>query len=148
MDEKKLLEFISKHYEWTYPYIANEQAEFERLKPAKQGLREFKTLTQNPQLGPRIISPKEGANLRECGWCHMICDQRCNHTLKFTSIDGKRPKRRWEHSCQNCKKTWNPETGLLKDRVKPKSRERVAKEEVAKKKEYWWNNLGADDKSK
>lgn len=146
MDEKKLLDFLTQHYEWTYPYVGNEQAEFERIKPARPDLREFKCLSQNPQLGPRIISLKSDANLRACNWCHNICDQKTNHTLKFTSIDGKRPKRRWEHSCQTCKKTWNPETGLLKDRVKPKGKERVTAEKKAKKKEYWWNNLGDDDK--
>lgn len=147
MDEKKLLEFISKHYEWTYPYISSEQGDIERITPCNINARRYKFAAQNPQLGPRIIKPKLGNNLRACEWCHQICDQKTLHTVRFTSIDGRRPDRRWEHSCQTCKKIWDPKLGKLKE--KPKSAYMQAKEDAEKgigiPRPYWWKTPGSDN---
>lgn len=138
MDEKKLIEFIDKHYEWTYPYVSGDEAKFERLKPCKKSV-EYKTLEQNPQLGPRIIEIKPDVGLKPCDWCGQIVNQRCNHTLKFMSIDGKRAKRRWEHSCQNCRRALDPKTGKAKEPRARKTPEQLKEEQAAKIKELWWN---------
>lgn len=147
MDEKKLLEFIDANYEWTYPFVSNDEAKFERLKPSKTTVK-YKTLETNPQLGPRIIGMKPTCGLKPCDWCGRVVNQRCSHTLRLTSIDGKRPKRRWEHNCQTCNKMYDAKTGELRSKNARKPRDTAPKEaKPPAKKIYWWNeNLPAKNK--
>ena len=127
MDDKKFKEELSKIAKWYIPVVKDGSSLGKEIKPRS-------TSQPNPTIGPIIeeLLPI----VRVCSGCNKICDQRCNHTLKFKSIDGKRNKRRWEHSCQTCRQPLDPVTMKVKE--KKKSAYMLAKEE-AKKKEYWWN---------
>jgi hypothetical protein len=83
-----------------------------------------------------------------CEWCGIIGDVSVkHHTLRLTSIDGRRPARRWEHKCQTCKRQLDAQTGKLKE--KTKSRNQVAieqHEKTNKASKYWWNEGFSDTK--
>jgi len=114
---------LSQIGRWYIP-IVNERTSFER-KPMPDS-------QPNATLGP--VLEEVYPLLKDCQWCGKLVDQKTNHTLRFMSIDGKRPKRRWEHSCQTCRRQWNSETGQLKE--KPKAKPRPAKPAVT----AWWND--------
>ena len=133
MDDKKFKEELSKIAKWYIP-IVSEKGEGGRNRKPKPNSQ------PNQRLGPVIqeVIPV----LKACGSCDRICQQRINHTLKFTSIDGRRSKRRWEHTCQTCKNLLDPVTMRAKE--KPKSKYQLAKEAMEKgqgtPRPYWWNN--------
>jgi hypothetical protein len=131
VDDKKFKEELSKIARWYIPIVTEGTTLLRKPMPGSR---------PNESLGPMIeeLMP----TLRACGGCDQICQQRINHTLKFTSIDGRRPKRRWEHTCQTCKKLLDPVTMRAKDR--PKSKYQLDKEAAQKgqgpKRSYWWND--------
>jgi hypothetical protein len=137
MDDKQFKEQLSKIARWYIPIVSEGTTLLRKPMPNSE---------TNERLGPIIeeLIP----TLRACSGCDKICNQRTNHTLKFTSIDGKRPKRRWEHTCQTCRKLLDPATMRAKDR--PKSKYQLAKEAAAKgegpKRSYWWNENISDTK--
>lgn len=132
MDDKLFKDKLSKIAKWYIPIVS------ERTRgqmPSKANSRKpMPGSTPNETLGPVVeeLLP----TLRPCEWCNTIVDQRQNHTLRFTSIDGKRAKRRWEHTCQNCRRHWDEKTGRLKENKNAKPRANASEQE---KKKYWWN---------
>jgi hypothetical protein len=130
MDDKKFKEELSKIAKWYTPIVKDGTNVLRKPMPNSQ---------ENPTLGPVIEELKP--LLSECQSCSKICSQRCNHTLKLTSIDGRRQQRRWEHSCATCKKPLDPVT--LKAKEKTKSNYMRAKEAAQRgegpKRSYWWN---------
>ena len=138
MDDKKFKEELSKIAKWYTPIINEGSGIFRKPMPRSE---------VNERLGPVIeeLYPC----LKVCGSCDKIADQKTNHTLRFTSIDGRRPARRWEHTCQTCKKLLDPTTLRAKD--KPKTKYQIAKEAALKgeapKRSYWWNE-GVNDTKK
>jgi hypothetical protein len=94
----------------------------------------------NPSLGP--VLDEVYPILKDCQWCGKLVDQKTKHTLRFMSIDGKRPERRWEHKCQTCKRQLDAQTGKLKEETK--SRNQIAKEQHEKTNKssavHWWND--------
>jgi hypothetical protein len=136
MDDNKFKEELSKIAIWYIPIVSDTQL---YRKPMPDSV-------ENNTIGPVIeqLLP----NLRECPSCSKICDQRCNHTLKFTSLDGKRPKRRWEHSCQTCRMPLDPVTMKVKEKAKSnymKAKEAALRGEGPKR-SYWWNEGIANPK--
>jgi hypothetical protein len=132
MDEKKFKEELSKIAEWYTPIVTNNDH--------GGGRKPMPTSKPNEKLGPVIkeLLP----TLNPCEWCGIIGNATVkNHTIRFTTPDGKRPDRRWEHRCQQCKRLWDPKTGIVKE--KPKSKYQIAKESAAKCQQspYWCNNL-------
>jgi hypothetical protein len=124
MDDNKFKEELSKIAKWYIPVISEGSG-------CRGNLRKpMPDCEINPSMGPVIeeLLPL----MRVCDGCSKICDQRCSHTLRFKSIDGKRDKRRWEHSCQTCKMPLDPET--LKVKEKTKSAYMLAKEQAEAKK--------------
>jgi hypothetical protein len=130
MDENKFKEELSKVALWYTPVYTDSSQKL--IKPRT-------TSDVNSTLGPVIEELKP--ILRECPGCSKICSQRCTHTLRFKSIDGKRNQRRWEHTCQTCSMPLDPET--MKVKAKTKSAYMLAKELHEKNggpaRPYWWN---------
>jgi hypothetical protein len=134
VDDKKFKEELSKIARWYIP-IVTEKGDSGRSRKPKPDSQ------PNEMLGPIIqeMLPRTDT----CAWCGLIGDvSGKNHILKFTSMDGRRPARRWEHNCQSCKRQMDPATGRAKER--PKSKYQLAKEAVEKgqgtPRPYWWNN--------
>lgn len=138
MDEKKFKEELSKIALWYIP-VYTDRSEKEIKPQANSHI--------NSTLGPVIEELKP--ILRECPGCSKICSQRCSHTLRFRSIDGRRAQRRWEHSCQTCSLPLDPVT--MKAKAKTKSAYMLAKEAAERgegpKRSYWWNE-GISDNDK
>ena len=136
MDDKKFKQELSKIAKWYIPVITDTTQKV--IKPRT-------TSEINPSLGPVIEELKPC--LKPCGSCGTICEQRCNHTLKYNR---KQTERFWEHSCQTCKKPLDSETMKVKE--KPKSDYMRAKEAAEQglgaKRAYWWNDSIVDGKNK
>ena len=132
MDEKKFKEELSKIAKWYIPIVSDNRTKLRKPMPGSQ---------PNEKMGPVIdyLLPRTDT----CEWCGLIGDVSAkNHILRFTSIDGRRPARRWEHNCQSCKSQLDPATGRAKQ--KPKSRAQLAKEQHEKTNKpsaaHWWND--------
>jgi hypothetical protein len=114
MDKKKLEQRLDQIAEWTYPSVSNETAN-EWIIPL-DGSKVYKQkFTPKQDLGPRIIRFKPGITLRPCEWCGKIVNQRQNITKQ--TIPAKRgisPEIvKWQQSCYNCHRVWNPDTKQL-----------------------------------
>jgi len=118
MEDKEFKEKLSKISNWYIPIVRDGSSLGTYGKP-------MPTSCINQTINP--IIEKMHAQLRPCEWCHKICDQKQNHTLK---IDEKSGKREWTHTCQTCRRIWDPNLKQLKALTKKKPT-------VAKKK--WWN---------
>lgn len=124
MDDKEFKDKLSKIAKWYIPIVSDGGYKGSLRKPMPES-------EKNLTLGPVIEELLPQYN--PCEWCGNVTIQRQSHTLRFTSIDGKRPKRRWEHTCQTCRRHWDPNTGKLKE-SRPKKTSNPPE-----KKKYWWN---------
>lgn len=134
MEDKKFKEELSKIAKWYIPVVRDGSSVGTLLKPRSNS-------SPNDTFGPVIeeLNPC----LRVCESCDKITDQRVSHSLKFTSIDGKRPKRRWEHTCQTCKKGLDPVTMKVKEKPKSdlaKAKEKADAVKTSASKKHWWND--------
>lgn len=133
MDDAEFKAKLSKIARWYTPVVKDGSSLGTWIKPRSNS-------TPNLTFGPVIeeLNPC----LRVCEGCDKITDQRINHTLKFMSIDGKRPKRRWEHTCQTCKRALDPVTMKAKPKTKSKLTEAKEKADAAKAPavKAWWND--------
>ena len=128
MDDNEFKNKLSKIAKWYIPIVSEGRG-------CKGHLRKpMPDSETNETFGPVIeeLIPQ----LKPCEWCGVVCNQKQNHTMRFMSIDGKRPKRRWDHSCQNCRRHWDSKTGKLKENKNAKPRANASE---AEKKKYWWN---------
>jgi hypothetical protein len=132
VEEKKFKEQLSKIAKWYIPIVSDSRSGLRKPMPGSE---------PNEKMGPIIdhLLPR----IDTCEWCGITGDVSAkNHILRFTSLDGRRPARRWEHNCQTCKRQLDPATGKLKE--KPKSRYQEAKELYEKTKKppatRWWND--------
>ena len=125
MDPKKLEQKLSEVAEWVYPSVSLDTA-IERVIPTS-GARDYRqTFTPKPDLGPRVIRFKDC--LRPCEWCGKILNQKKNITKIEIPKRGDAPKIvKWQQSCYNCHRIWDPTLGQLQPVSKTIERKRLTK---------------------
>ena len=127
MDPKKLEQKLSEIAEWAFPSVSLDTS-IERIMPAS-GARDYKqTFTPKPDLGPRIIRFKDNITLRPCEWCGKILNQKRNITKIEVPKRGDAPEIvKWQMSCYNCHRIWDPVKGELQAVSKTIERKRLTK---------------------
>ena len=123
MDSKKLEQKLNEIAEWVYPSVSLDTAT-ERVIPTTGNKNYKHTFTPKPDLGPRIIRFKNC--LRPCAWCGKILDQKQNITKQTVPRRGDSPEIvKWQMSCYNCHRVWDPVKGELQAVSKTIERKRL-----------------------
>ena len=123
MDSKKLEQKLSEIAEWVYPSVSQDNAT-ERVIPTTGNKNYKHTFTPKPDLGPRVIRFKNC--LRPCEWCGKILDQKQNITKQTVPRRGDAPEIvKWQMSCYNCHRIWDPVKGELQAVSKTIERKRL-----------------------
>lgn len=123
MDSKKLEQKLSEIAEWVYPSVSLDNAT-ERVIPTTGNKNYKHTFTPKPDLGPRVIRFKNC--LRPCEWCGKILDQKQNITKQTVPRRGDAPEIvKWQMSCYNCHRIWDPVKGELQAVSKTIERKRL-----------------------
>ena len=125
MDSKKLEQKLSEVAEWVYPSVSLANAH-ERVIPTT-GKKKYKhNFTPKPDLGPRVLRFKNC--LRPCAWCGKILEHKKNITKQIIPKRGDSPEIiKWNYSCYNCHRVWDPDKGELQPVSKSIERKRLTK---------------------